>query len=140
MEGKCCSLGRGVVDHVGGGEVRGEGGDCEDHAVVAADHGREELLGEEVVGEGVYVEGEADVFFGGVEDGFSAGAAGVVDEDGGVAEGAADGGGGGIDGVFGGEVALEEVDGGGSCGWGFSSCLFCGGRMNGWMDGRGVPS
>lgn len=66
--------------------------------------------------EGVHVEGEADVCFGGVEDGFAAGAAGIVDEDGGVAEGAADGGGGGGDGVFGGEVALEVVDGGGSCG------------------------
>lgn len=78
--------------------------------MVALDHAGQELLGKEVVRERVHVEGQADVLFGGVEDALAARAAGVVDEDRGVAEGAADGGGGGLDGIFGGEVALEVVD------------------------------
>jgi len=36
-------------------------------------------MGEPVVGEGVYFEGETDVFFAGFEDGFATGDAGVVD-------------------------------------------------------------
>lgn len=48
--------------------------------------------------ERVDVEGEADVGLGGCEDGFAARAAGVVDQDGGGAEGGADRGCGGGDG------------------------------------------
>lgn len=39
----------------------------------------EELLGEVVVGESVHFEGEVEIFFGSVEDGFAACDAGVVD-------------------------------------------------------------
>lgn len=48
------------------------------------------MLDEEVVGESVYVEGEADVGFGGCEDGLATGATGIVDEDGRGTEGGAD--------------------------------------------------
>ena len=59
--------------------------------MVAGDHVGEELLREVVVGERVDFEGQVEVFLGGVEDGFAARDAGVVDENCGVAECAADG-------------------------------------------------
>lgn len=92
MEGEGGGLGGGVVDHGGGDKVAGQRGDGDDHAVVAGDHGGEKLLCEEVVADGVDVEGEADVVLGGVEDGLAARAAGIVDQNGGVTEGGADGG------------------------------------------------
>jgi hypothetical protein len=64
------------------------------------------------VGEGVDVKSEADVALGRVEEGAAAGYAGVVDEDGGVANALADLGGDGGQAVGGGDVALEVVDGG----------------------------
>jgi hypothetical protein len=88
-------------------------------------------VGEVVVRESVDFEGQVQVFLGGVEDGLAAGDAGVVDEDGGVAERGADGGGGGGDGGGGGEVALEEADGGWCCGLSVQSlvCLVCLGHV-----------
>lgn len=50
----------------------------------------EELLGEVVVREGIDFEGQIEILFGGVEDCFAAGDAGIADENGGVAEGATD--------------------------------------------------
>lgn len=55
-------------------------------------------MGEVVVGKGVDFEGQVDVFLGAVEDGAAARDAGIVDEDGWVAERGADFGGGGCDG------------------------------------------
>ena len=60
--------------------------------------------------ERVDAEGEVEVALCGVEDGFAARDARVVDEDCGAADGGADLGGGGGDGGRGGEVAGEEVD------------------------------
>jgi hypothetical protein len=54
--------------------------------MIVLDHGWEELLRKEVVRECVDVEREADVGFGGVEDALSFRDAGVVDQDGWVAE------------------------------------------------------
>ena len=62
------------------------------------------------MGECVDAEGQVEVALGGVEDGFAACDARVVDEDCGVAQGGADLAGGGFDGGGGGEVAVEEVD------------------------------
>ena len=84
--------------------------------MVVGDHVWQELLGEEVVRESVDFEGQVDVLFCAFENGLAAHDAGVVYEDGGIAEGGADGGGGGGDGVGGGEVAFEVADGGGRCG------------------------
>ena len=53
VEGDGAGLGRAVVDHARGGDVCGDRGDRHDHAVVAAYHGRDEGLGERVVGERV---------------------------------------------------------------------------------------
>lgn len=63
-----------------------------------------------VVGECVDAEGQVEVALGGVEDGFAARDARVVDEDCWAAQGGADLAGGGFDGGGGGEVAVEEVD------------------------------
>ena len=90
VEGQRGGLGRAVVDHLGDGDVGGQAGDGDDHAVVARDQARQELLGEQVVGDGVDVEGEADVLLGGLEDGLSARDAGVQHQDRGVADGLAD--------------------------------------------------
>lgn len=38
MEGEGGGFGGAVVDHVGGGDVGGDGGDGDNHAVVDADH------------------------------------------------------------------------------------------------------
>lgn len=38
------------------------------------------------MGEGIHIEGEADIFLGGIEDRLATGHAGVVDEDGWVAD------------------------------------------------------
>lgn len=100
----------GVVDQAGGADVAGHGGDGDDHAVVRAHHGGEELPRQVVVGECVDAEGQVEVALGGVEDSFAACDARVVDEDCGVAQGGADLAGGGFDGGGGGEVAVEEVD------------------------------
>jgi len=70
-----------VVGHVGDGYVGGKGGNGYDHSVVGGDHGGDEFLGSPIVGEGIDVECEADVFLGGVEDVLTAGDAGIVDED-----------------------------------------------------------
>lgn len=98
VEGDGGGFGRGVVDHGGRDEVACQTGDGNDHAVVVLDHVREELMGEVVVGEGVDLEGQVDVFLGAVEDGAAARDAGIVDEDGWVAERGADFGGGRCDG------------------------------------------
>jgi hypothetical protein len=58
--------------------------------VVLLHEGWKEFFHEQVVGDGVDVEGEADVFFGGVENGFAAGNTSVKDDDGWVAYGGAD--------------------------------------------------
>lgn len=113
VEGEGGGLGRRVVDHGGRCEVAGERGDGDDHAVVLLDHVGEELLGEEVVAQRVHVEGKADVVLGRVEDGLAAGAASVVDEHRGVAEGGAHGGRGLDDGRLVGEVAVEVLHRGG---------------------------
>lgn len=110
VEGHGGGFGGCVVDHGGCGDVAGERGNGDDHAVVVLDHVRQELLGEVVVGEGVDLEGQVEVFLGGVEDGLATGDAGIVDQDRGVAKRAADGGGSGADGRGGGQVALEEAD------------------------------
>lgn len=73
MEGERGGFRGAVVGHVRDGYVGGEGGDGYDHAVVGGDHGGDEFLDGPVVGEGVDVECEADVFLGGVEDVFAAG-------------------------------------------------------------------
>lgn len=112
VEGLRGGLGRRVVDHAGHRHPGGDRRDRHDHAVVGGDHGGEELLGRPVVGEGVDVEGEADVALRGVEDAAALDDAGVVDEDGRLADGLADLGRDGGDGLGGGDVALEEVDGG----------------------------
>jgi hypothetical protein len=71
---------------------------------------REEFLDCEVVREGVDIEGEAQVGFGGVEDGAASHNARVVDEDGWVADCEADGLCGEREGFAGGDVAFEVVD------------------------------
>lgn len=113
VEGVGGGLGGGVVDHARDGDPGGHGCDGDDHAVVVLAHVGEELLGGPVVGEGVDVEGEADVALGGVEDRLADDDAGVVDEDGGVADLGADFGRHRGDGLGGGDVALEVVDVGG---------------------------
>lgn len=110
MEAERGGLGGRVVHHPWHGEVRRDRGDGDDHSVVAGDEAGKELLGEDVVRDGVDVEGEPDVLLGGLEDGLSAGNAGVQDEDGGVADGAADLGSDRGDGGRVGDVALEVVD------------------------------
>lgn len=109
MEGNGGRFGGSIVDHGGRAEVAGQRGDGDDHAVVALNHGGEELLGEEVMREGIHVEGEADVVLAGLEDGFATSTAGIVDKDGGIAEGGTDGGCGGYNGGLGGEIALEVL-------------------------------
>jgi hypothetical protein len=79
VEGQRGGLGGGIVDHVWRRDVRGEGRDGHDDTVVRSSHGGDEFTGEVVVGDGVDVEGEADVGFGATEDGLAAGDAGVVD-------------------------------------------------------------
>ena len=81
--------------------------------MVAGDEAGEELLGEDVVCDGVDIKGESDVLLCGLEDGLSASDTCVQDEDSGVADCAADlssngGNGGGV-----GDVAFEIVDVGG---------------------------
>jgi hypothetical protein len=71
---------------------------------------REELLSEVVVGERVDFEGQVKVLFSSFENRFAAGYAGIVDEDGGVAEGAANLGSDVLDGRRGAEVAFEKAD------------------------------
>ena len=92
MEGQRGGFGGRVVHHVGGGGVAALRGDGHDHAVVGGDQGGHELAREVVVREGVDFEEEAGLGFGAAEDGAAAADAGVVDEDGGCAEGGADGG------------------------------------------------
>lgn len=110
VEGNRGGLGRGVIDHVGGSRVARLRGNGDDHAVVAADHVREELARQPVVGEGVDLELEASVGLAAAEDGAAAADAGVVDQDGGLAHGGADGGGGIGDGCRRGDVAFVEAD------------------------------
>jgi hypothetical protein len=81
VEGEGRGFGGAVVGHVGDCDIGSVRGDGYDHAVVGGDHGWHEFFGGPVVGEGVDVECEADVFLGGVEDVLAAGDAGVVDED-----------------------------------------------------------
>lgn len=83
--------------------------------VVVLNHVWEELLYEEIVREGVYVEGEADVEFSGGEDIFASRAACVVDEYGGVADCGFYGGCNRSDALRVSEVAFEELDGWGCC-------------------------
>lgn len=108
-------LTRAVVDHVGDGQPGGVGGYGDDHAVVARDHVREERLGHPEGREGVDVKGEADVAGGRVEERLAAGDAGIVDDDGWVADLGADmlcyGG----EFLGGANVALVVVDEGGCC-------------------------
>ena len=92
MEGQRGGFGGRVVHHVGGGGVAALRGDGHDHAVVGCDQGGHELAREMVVREGVDFEEEAGLRLGAAEDGAAAADAGVVDEDGGRAEGGADGG------------------------------------------------
>lgn len=103
-------LGRRVVDQRGRGYVARQRSDRHDHPVVGGDHGGQELLREEEVGERVYLEGQVNVLLGGGENGFAARDACVVDQDGWVAERGADGGGGFGDGRGRREVAFEEAD------------------------------
>lgn len=102
-----------VIHHPRHGDERRDRRDGDDHAVVAGDQAGQELLGQDVVRDGVDVEGEADVLLGALEDGLSACDTGVEDEDGGVADGAADLSGDRGDGGRVGDVALEVVDVGG---------------------------
>lgn len=78
--------------------------------MVARDQAGQELLGKDVVRDGVDIEGEPDVLLCRFEDGLSARYTGVQDEDGGVADGAADLGCNGRDGRGVGDVAFEVVD------------------------------
>lgn len=136
VEGERGGLGGGVVDHARRGDVRGDRGDGDDHAVVGGHHGRQELPREVVVRERVDGEGQAQVGGRGAEEGLAARDAGVVDEDGGGAERSADGGASRGDGGFGGEVALEESRGWGHCagrrrGGGSQPPVVCGGWRKG---------
>lgn len=79
------SLGAGVIDDIGGGDVSRLRGNGDDHAVVAVDHVRQELARKPVVREGVDLELEAGLRLGAAEDGLAGADAGVVDEDGGLA-------------------------------------------------------
>lgn len=78
--------------------------------MVVRDHVWKELLCELVVRDGVDLEGETEVVVGGIEDGLAAREAGVVDEDGGVADFALDGGSAFFDCIGGAEIAVEVVD------------------------------
>lgn len=77
MEAQRRSLGGGVIHHLWHGEVRRDRGDSDDHSVVAGDEAGKELLGEDVVRDGVDVKCEPDVLLCGLEDGLSACDAGV---------------------------------------------------------------
>lgn len=113
MEAQRRSLGGGVIHHLWHGEVRRDRGDSDDHPVVAGDEAGKELLGEDVVRDGVDVKCEPDVLLCSLEDGLSASDAGVQDEDSGVADCAADLSSDGGDGGRVGDVAFEVVDVGG---------------------------
>lgn len=106
VEGDGGGLGGRVIDHVGGGGVAGLGGDGDDHAVVATQHGGQKLAGQPVVREGVDLELEAGLGLGAAEDGHAAAQAGVVDQHGGLAHGGADLGRGLSDGRRRGDIAL----------------------------------
>ena len=110
VEGVGGRLGGGVVDHVRDRHPGGHRGDRDDHAVVAADHVREELLDHPVVRKGVDIKGEAHVLLARLEDGAALDDAGVVDEHGRVADLGADILGHGGDGLGRSDVALEVVD------------------------------
>lgn len=114
VEGEGGCLGGAVVDHLWHGDEGRHGCDGYDHAVVALDEVGEEFLGEEVVRDGVDVKCESDILLRGVENGLSAGNAGVEDKDSWVADGLADLGCDRGDGGRVGDVALEVVD----VGWG----------------------
>lgn len=78
--------------------------------MVVRDHMWEELLGEVVVREGIDLECEVDVLLRGIEDGFAAGDAGIIDQDGRIAERRTKGGCGGLYGGRGGEIAVEVAN------------------------------
>lgn len=120
VEGQRRRLGRGIIDHVGSRHVRGRTGDGHNHAVVRLDHVRQELLRQEVVRDAVHVERETDVAFCALEERFPARDAGVVDEDGWVAQLGFDGIAGFDDGGARGQVAFEVFDGGRSYSIGMS--------------------
>lgn len=109
VEGHRRRLGGAVVDDERGREPRRLRGNGDNHAVVAADHARQERLGDPVVRQRVDVKGEAHVGGLGVHDGLAAGDAGVVDEHRRVADLAPDLVGHLVDGGGRAEVALEVV-------------------------------
>ncbi len=85
MESVRGRLGSSIVDHVRDCHPRGDRSHGDDHAVVVLAHVRKELLHHPVMRKGVDVEGEADVPLRRVE-GLADDDAGVVDQDGGVAD------------------------------------------------------
>lgn len=115
MKRQRCRLTTRIIHHLGRRNIPGHTRDRNNTTMVGSNHGRQELLREVVVAEGIDVEGEGDVALGAVKDRLAARAAGVVDQDGRVAEVGLYGRAGGVDGGLGGEVDVEVADGGG--GW-----------------------
>lgn len=91
MECERTGLGAAVISHLTEGDKAGHGSNSDDMAVVGLDHGGEELLNHEEVGNGVDFKGLANLGLGLVEDSSIVTDTSVVDQNSGITVIAADG-------------------------------------------------